>query len=254
MRACLITILLAAFLRTAGAQSASELLFSLDREGVPVPTADTRPEKADVEDEDFSPELPQGKPPAFLDLPRGGSEENEFSKGGEGEKAYTAENIPYLDIVLKKAREQNFDPEMILAVIKKESSFNPKAKSKAGARGLMQLMPGTAKWLGLKKDPFNKLYEPSINIKYGVKYLRYLFDKFCESDYTSLEAGDLEDQSVKKSIAAYNAGPGNVMKYSAEPYNGIPPFKETQSYLKLVSRYFQEFEALDIPQEPAPAK
>jgi len=115
------------------------------------------------------------------------------------------------------ASKYNIPISLIKSVIKAESNFNWRAISPRGAMGLMQLMPGTARKMGI-----NAPYEPRQNIMAGVKYLRYLANQF---------KGDMV-----KVVAAYNAGPQAVKKYNGN----IPPFRETQRYVrKVIRNYFQ---------------
>jgi len=112
-----------------------------------------------------------------------------------------------LGLIDKYSEKYNIDKNLVKAVVKQESGFNSNAVSQAGAIGLMQLMPSTAKGLGVK-DPFNA----EQNIEGGTKYLKNLISKY---------------DSVKLGLAAYNAGSGAVNKYG-----GVPPYKETQNYVK----------------------
>lgn len=117
---------------------------------------------------------------------------------------------PFSEIIREASNLYGIDEGIIGAVIKQESSFNPQAKSSCGAMGLMQLMPGTAKSLGVK-DAFN----PEENIMAGAKYLKQKLDEF--------------NGSLPLALAAYNAGSGAVRKHG-----GIPPYKETQAYVKKI--------------------
>ena len=117
-------------------------------------------------------------------------------------------------IILQASILHQLDPALIKAIIMAESGYNSKAVSKKGAKGLMQLMPKTAKSLGVE-DIFN----PKQNISGGVRYFKKLVNQF---------NGD-----IKLALAAYNAGSSKVRRYQ-----GIPPFKATKHYIKMVFKYY----------------
>ena len=124
----------------------------------------------------------------------------------------------YDHIIAKAASKYKIDQALIKAVIKAESNFNHRAVSPVGAQGLMQLMPSTA--YALQVDD---VFQPENNIEGGVRYLRYLLNVY---------KGDL-----RLALAAYNAGETAVAKYG----NNIPPFRETQNYIRRVLSYFDDF-------------
>jgi soluble lytic murein transglycosylase-like protein len=132
---------------------------------------------------------------------------------------FFANAVPFGDIIHEKAQKYDVDPALVAAVIETESRFHPQARSRVGARGLMQLMPRTGRWMGA-----NNLNDPGENIDAGVKYLKYLQGRF--------------DGNLNKAIAAYNAGEGNVKRY-----NGVPPFRETRSYVKKVMTRKKKYDA-----------
>jgi soluble lytic murein transglycosylase-like protein len=123
----------------------------------------------------------------------------------------------YNPLIWQAAQRHSVDYALVKAVIRAESNFNPKAVSRAGAKGLMQLMPATADALGVDDS-----FHPEDNIQGGVRYLRYLLDLF---------EGDLH-----LSLAAYNAGENAVFRH-----NGIPPYRKTQTFIQRVLRYSQEY-------------
>lgn len=121
--------------------------------------------------------------------------------------------------VTDSSQKYNLSPELIMAVIRQESGCNPNATSHCGAGGLMQLMPETARDLGVTNR-----YDVRQNIDGGCKYLRELSDRY--------------DGNIDKTLAAYNAGPANVDKYG-----GIPPFEETQNYVESIKSHMNEMHA-----------
>ena len=123
----------------------------------------------------------------------------------------------YDQIIDKYAEEYRLDPQLIRSMIATESAFNPKAVSRKGAQGLMQLMPATALELGVE-DPF----DIEQNIDGGARYLRQMLDNF--------------GGNVKVALAAYNAGPGAVERYGGR----VPPYPETEQYVNRVLRFSEQ--------------
>ncbi|MDR2386785.1 MAG: lytic transglycosylase domain-containing protein [Deltaproteobacteria bacterium] len=135
------------------------------------------------------------------------------------ELAKNAANSDVNEIIQRVSQALGLDPSLIKAVIQTESNFNRKAVSSAGAKGLMQLMPGTAKEMGVK-DPFN----PLDNIWGGARYLKRMLDSY---------GGNLN-----KALAAYNWGPGNVNRHGTASKN-LP--RETRRYIEVVNRNYKRF-------------
>jgi soluble lytic murein transglycosylase-like protein len=130
------------------------------------------------------------------------------ASGGDG---------PYKAEIDAAAQKYGLDPALLRGLIRQESNFDPNAGSPAGAQGLTQLMPGTAAALGC-----TNVHDPAQNIDAGARYLRQQLDAF---------GGD-----VSKALAAYNAGPGAVKRYG-----GVPPYAETQNYVRQVQAYAAEY-------------
>lgn len=129
-----------------------------------------------------------------------------------GLKGFTTGDLMIDSYIVDSSRRYNIDPLLIYAQMHQESSFKLKALSYKGASGLMQLMPATARRLGV-----TNIYDPKQNIEGGVKYMRMLLNMF--------------NQDVNLALAGYNAGEGAVMKYG----NNIPPYNETREYVRRIS-------------------
>ena len=126
------------------------------------------------------------------------------------EVSRNAPKAQILAMIDKVAKKHGVDQKLVRALVRQESGFNPNATSHCGAQGLMQLMPATAKGLGV-----TDAYNPVQNVEGGVKYLKGLLKKY--------------NGNVILALAAYNAGPGAVDKYG-----NVPPYKETQNYVKSI--------------------
>lgn len=130
------------------------------------------------------------------------------------------ETMPGIEEHIKQTAKQNkVDPRLVRAMIEVESAWNPRARSRAGALGLMQLMPGTARQFGVRNS-----FDPKQNVTGGVRYLRFLLDRF--------------DGDLTLSLAAYNAGETAVKKH-----NGVPPYRETRGYLERLRRLYGKLSA-----------
>jgi len=121
------------------------------------------------------------------------------------------------ELIVDSAQRHGVDPALVKAIVKVESNFDPGAVSQVGAKGLMQLMDGTAEMLGVADS-----FDPVQNVEGGVTFVKYLLDRY--------------DHDETLALAAYNAGPGAVDKHK-----GIPPFQETQKYVSLVLQAREAF-------------
>lgn len=121
----------------------------------------------------------------------------------------------YEEIIQEAAAEYDVDPLLIRAVMQAESAFHPYAVSRAGAEGLMQLMPELATEMGV-----NDSFDPRENIMGGARYLKRLLD--------------YHNGNLDLALASYNAGPGNVQRYG-----GVPPFRETRKYVKTIKALYK---------------
>ncbi len=155
----------------------------------------------------------------FTNVPKHSAYKWVMSESRDREKKVSRAHllIRYDRIISRVSKRYDVDPALIKAVIEVESDFNPRARSKAGAKGLMQLMPDTARGLGV-----TDIYDPSANIEGGVKYLKRLLISF--------------KRDVPLALAAYNAGENKVRKYGA-----IPPYKETQGYVAKVLEFRKKY-------------
>ena len=129
-------------------------------------------------------------------------------------QARTAARSNLDHVIQRSASRHQVDPDLVHAIVRVESNYNPNAVSSRGAQGLMQLIPATARRFGVR-DAF----DPSANLEGGIRYLKHLME---------LYDGDLE-----LVLAAYNAGENAVSRY-----NGVPPFRETRNYLRKISRIY----------------
>jgi len=124
------------------------------------------------------------------------------------------EQAPFGELIRKAAAKYEVDPDLVFSVVAAESNFNPRAISRRNARGLMQLLPETARRLGVKD-----IYDPAQNIDGGTRYLRDLLKMY--------------DGDLALTLAAYNAGPGAVQRYGR-----IPPYNETIKYVRAIRKTY----------------
>ena len=133
-----------------------------------------------------------------------------YSSNAEGTSKDYSTKTKIKELISRVSKKHGVDEKLVNALVNQESGFNPNAKSRVGALGLMQLMPATAKGLGVTNP-----LDPEQNVEGGVKYLKSMLNRY--------------NGNVILALAAYNAGPGAVDKY-----DGVPPYKETQNYVRSI--------------------
>jgi soluble lytic murein transglycosylase-like protein len=154
----------------------------------------------------------------FTNVPRGDGRYKPMDKRAVRRRSYPAPKRDDYDALIQTiAADYGIPPALVKAVIAAESAFNPLAVSRAGAQGLMQLMPSTAAAVGVSDS-----LVPEQNVRGGVTYLRLMIERY----------GDLS-----RALAAYNAGPAAV-----DRYGGIPPYRETKDYVARVLSYYRQYD------------
>jgi len=153
-----------------------------------------------------------------MQRPPQGASVRSFAIGGDSSIKTTSRAVPtrialYDDLIAQHAQLNGLRADLVRAVVQVESGFNPNARSPKGAKGLMQLMPATAKEFGVT-NPYNAVD----NVRAGTAYLRQLLDRY--------------DNNEELALAAYNAGPGAVDKYG----ESVPPYRETRNYVSKIER------------------
>jgi soluble lytic murein transglycosylase len=160
--------------------------------------------------------------------------------------------LPYRELVVRYANARGIDPYLVAALIRQESTFNPRVRSRAGARGLMQIIPATGRQLARqerRRYATRDLYDPEINIRYGPRYLKEVLTRF--------------NGRVDYALASYNAGPHRVKRWTGMDMTIDPevfiediPFDETRAYVKLVLRnemlYRRLYGPMDVDAADAP--
>src|SRR5438270_3469358 len=173
---------------------------------------------------------------SFVDVPSADIEhfeKDEVVIAPEPPKVAAVPQVLTIDQSISQAGEKHhIDPDFITSVVRAESGFHPRAFSPKGARGLMQLMPKTAAGLGVKDS-----FDTNENVEAGTQYLRQLLEQF--------------DYDAVKALAAYNAGPDRVTRY-----HGVPPYRETRSYVNRIVRDYSRKKAADnkLAKQAAAAK